>query len=60
MKHRTLYHKVCPCGQPFTTSNADAEYHNKSCSAKFRTARDGAPLHIKPSTIEQLKEFRRA
>lgn len=64
MNHRTLHRKVCPCGQPFTTSDAEAIYHNKKCSAKFRVKRVGPPpaaghgANIKPS-IEALKAFRR-
>lgn len=59
MNHRTLHRKVCPCGQPFTTGDPDAVYHNKSCSARFRVAREGMPVFVKPD-VEKLKEFRRA
>ena len=59
MKHRTLHKKVCPCGQTFTTSDADSIYHDKKCSARYRTQRCGPPVFIKPS-IEALKAFRRA
>ena len=64
MNHRTLHRKVCPCGQAFTTSNADAIYHNKKCSAHYRVKLHGSPpaagygTHIKPS-IEALKAFRK-
>lgn len=58
MRTRQLFRKVCPCGQAFTTSNAHSIYHSKSCSAKFRSARDGMPIYVKPSSIDALKNFR--
>lgn len=67
MNHRTLHRKVCPCGQAFTTSDADAIYHNKKCSAHYRVKREGPPpaagmgvcLFAVDTNAENLKEFRR-
>ena len=55
---RPLYSRTCPCGQRFTTGDADSQYHSKSCGAKYRAARDGMPMHHHGATVGKLKEFR--
>lgn len=44
MRHRALYQPVCPCGQPFTTSDVKAQHCSKKCSAYFRVRREGRPV----------------
>lgn len=55
---RPLYARICPCGQRFTTGDADSVYHSKSCGAKARAARDGMPMRHAVASIEKLKGFR--
>lgn len=55
---RPLYTRTCPCGQRFTTGDADSVYHSKSCGAKHRAARDGMPFHHYAAAVDKLKAFR--
>ncbi len=57
MPSRTLYTRICPCGQRFTTSDADSVYHSRSCGAKHRAARDGMPFHHYAAAVDKLKAF---
>ena len=54
---RPLYTRTCPCGQRFTTGDADSVYHSRSCGAKHRAARDGMPTNARWSSVEKLKTF---
>jgi len=57
VKHRHIETRTCPCGQRFTTSDADSVYHSKSCGAKYRAARDGMPVSHSGASVEKLKGF---
>jgi hypothetical protein len=57
MPSRTLYARTCPCGQRFTTGDADSVYHSKACGAKHRAARDGMPVPHTGASVDKLKGF---
>ena len=54
---RPLYTRTCPCGQRFTTGDADSVYHSKACGAKHRAARDGMPTPHTGASVDKLKTF---